>query len=363
MINKRTKLIALLLTSAVCLSSCGSLLPSSDNPNYTGDGPNEQQQEADAARREKTLRTVESILRYDRAEAQRQKEEEERNKEENRPLTAPSPEYTDLVIGTAKDLMREFLADYSSERYRDNMGNRALKTVLNGLTGETLNGGYITDKESEKAGYWRVANCTYYNVFFFTDGTENTARVLFKADMYHYTLKENENLAETTDPTDLTTENSEIGEHGNSFLVVAIDSVSQANLNEYSLTAGQVRENVLFFEDYDSAAGSFASGELKAEDWRIPDGYGIQLLDGYIGKPIVPMPELVGRFIDISAPENVKELDDLGITNYTVKWIDNDGSMVAYSIVSCSKDPGTLVDITDTARESTITVEVAKKAS
>ena len=361
--NSRLKIIALVLLLAVGLCSCGSILPNSDNPAYTGDGPNEAQQKQDAEKREEALRTVEAIWSYDRGEALRRKEEEERNKEENRPLTEPDAKYAALVIDTAKDLMREFLADYSSEEYLNNMGNRALKTILNGRTGETLNGGYITDRESEKAGYWRVTNCTYYNLFFFTDGTDNTARVLFKADMFHYTLKETENLAEQTDPTDLTTENSKIAEHNNCFLIVAIDSVSRADLAEGTIPAEQIRENILFFGSYDTAESSFSGGKLKVEEWKIPEEFQPQIIDGYLGKPIVQMPDLVGRFIDISNPDNVKELDDLGITNYRVIWVDNDGSMVAYSIVSCSRDPGAMIDITDTSRDATITVEVARKAS
>lgn len=356
------KLISLLLLLAVGLSSCGSILPESDQPGYTGDGPTEEQSAQDAEKIEDGIRALDALWSYDREEALLEKEEEIKNAEENRPLTETNAEFAELVTEDAKDRMRALLADYPSEAYKDNMDTRSLKTILNGLSGETVNGGYITDKATERSGYWRITNCVYYNSFFFTDGQDNTTRILFKASMYHYALKENENLAEATDPSELTTENSEITEYENSFLVVAIDSVSLTNLNERTLSEDQVRENVLFFENYDAAISSFTEGDLKAEEWKIPETYQMLLIDGYKGKPIVQMPELVGRYIDISTPENIKELDDLGVTNYEVKWVDNDGSLVAYSIVSCTKDPGALVDITDGSRESRITVEVAKKA-
>ena len=43
-------------------------------------------------------------------------------------------------------------------------------------------------------------------------------------------------------------------------------------------------------------------------------------------------------------------------------WQENDGSQVPYSILACSKEPGSAVDITDTSSDSKITVTVATKA-
>lgn len=59
------------------------------------------------------------------------------------------------------------------------------------------------------------------------------------------------------------------------------------------------------------------------------------------------MPDLIGHYIDISRPDQIAELDAVGI-RYRVVWEEaKDATTPSYSIISTSVKPGTVVDITD----------------
>lgn len=286
----------------------------------------------------------------------------EAEKRQQMPYTTAQQELIDYCRNQADIVVKEFLTDYSTEAYAGNETKRTLKKIYDGQTGREINGGAEALTIGYETGYWRVTDCSYYNTVFYTDGEVNSVRLLYRCNLYHYVLEAQENLAAQRDETELTTENSKVDEYGNAFLMVTMNDVCPKDVSDTIGKSQNFKEEVLLFTDYEAAIKSienpqhtFAALYLTNKEMKG------SVVNGYIGQPIVRIPNLVGKYIDVAHPEQIKELDELGITNYVVKWVENDGSHVPYSILTCSVDAGSLVDITDMSSESKIIITVAEK--
>ena len=283
-------------------------------------------------------------------------------REQSMPYKEPAEELVRYCRNQADKAVQDFLADYSSEAYEDNEENRTLKKIYDGVTGREINGGLEAMTIGYETGYWRVTDCSYYNSAFFTNGDHNSIRLLYRCSMFHYVLNSKENLAQSTDTSELTTGNSTVNAYDNAFLVVTMTDITPNDVGDDLGRPVGFEEKVLLFTDYDAAIASFSTPQHTFKELYLPKGSEGSIVNGYKGEPLVFMPDLSDKYIDVSRPENVRELDELGITNYTVKWVENDGSYIPYSILSCSVAPDTIVDITDMSRESNIIVEVADRA-
>lgn len=288
----------------------------------------------------------------------------EAEKRQQTPYTTAEPELVNYCRSQTDMAVKAFLNDYSTDAYSENEANRTLKKIYDGQTGKEINGGSAAVTIGYETGYWRITDCEYYNMAFYTNGKDaNSIRVLYLCNLYHYVMETPDNLAASQDNTDLTTKNSKVDEYENAFLMVTLDDVCPKDVSDTLGTSQNILPTVLLFTDYETAIKSIESpNHTFAELYLSDDEKNGSIVNGYIGQPIVAMPELVGKYIDVSRPNNIKELDDLGITNYVVEWKENDGSFVPYSILDCNVAAGTLVNITDTGRESKIVVSVASKA-
>lgn len=260
--------------------------------------------------------------------------------------------------------IKDFLSDYPTDDYSAGEEGRTLKKIYDGQTGKEINGGTEAITIGYETGYWRITNCEYYNMAFYSnDKDKNSVRLLYLCNLYHYVMETQENLAAQSDDTELTTDNSKVDEYENAFLVVTMDNVCPKDTSDTFGKSQNIKPEVLLFTDYESAIKSIEKPTHTFSDLYLSDGMTGSIVNGYIGQPIVTMPDLVGKYIDVSRPDNIKELDDLGITNYEVEWKENDGSYVSYSILESSVAAGTLVDITDDSSENQIIVTVAEKAA
>lgn len=260
----------------------------------------------------------------------------------------------------ADDAIRAFFADYSNENYEANKETRTLTAIYDGRSGREMNGGTKPVTIGQGTGYWRVTDCQQYSTVFYSDGESNAPRVLYRCDMFYYTLNDG-NLAETTDTSVMTAENSTVKEYPDMFLVVSLKDVCPNDTLDPAVGQTKIMPEVLAFENYDDMMASFMNPMHSFSDLYIPKGSTGNVVSGYASKPIVAMPELVGRYIDVSQPDKVPELEAIGVKNYVVNWLENDGSMVPYSIQSASLEAGTVIDITDMTVDSRITVDVAGK--
>ncbi len=281
------------------------------------------------------------------------------------PYRASSPELVNYCTSHANAQMTEFLNDFTSEKYELRKQSRALKQIYDGETGVEINGGIEPKIIGFETGYWRITDCNYYNLAFFSNKEHNSVRVLYRCNLYHYLQKKADDLTNAPQNTEvMTTENTDVQEYENAFLVVTINNVCPVNINEpFTVLPQEMRPEVLMFKDYESAIKSFKEPKHTIKELYLTKDYEGSVVNGYIGKPLVTMPDLVGQFVDVSQPDNVVALDELGITNYKVVWEENDGSKVAYSILSTNKEAGSIVDITDSNASNCIEVVVAKKAA
>lgn len=257
--------------------------------------------------------------------------------------------------------IKDFLADYPTDDYYGRETDHTLRKIYDGQTGKEINGGTEAVTIGYETGYWRITDCEYYNMAFYSND-KDTVRLLYLCNLYHYVMESQENLAAQNDDTELTTNNSKVDEYENAFLVVTMDNVCPKDTSDTFGTSQNIKPEVLLFIDYETAVKSIENPTHTFSDLYLSDNMTGSVVNGYIGQPIVTMPELTGKYIDVSRPENIKELDSLGITNYKVEWKDNEGSYVPYSILECNVAAGTLIDITDDSSENEIIVTVAKKA-
>lgn len=247
----------------------------------------------------------------------------------------------------AEVALSEFVNDFSGEEYIENRDNRTFTTLYSGDGTGIVNGGIVPQKNGENIEYWRIADCTYYNQFFFapkTVGADNMVKVVFRCNMYAYRLKD----GLTSDVTELNNSNADIIEYKDSFIVVTFKNISELNLSFVNAKPVDLCEKILVYRDYDKAVEGFTMAPKGCEDLRVPlDCQERQLVDGFVGKPYVQMPDLVGHYIDISHPDRIEALDELGI-KYKVVWEESkDDTVPSYCILSTSVAAGTTVDITD----------------
>lgn len=289
----------------------------------------------------------------------------EAEKRQQTPYTTADQELVNYCRSQADMAVKAFLSDYSTDAYAENEASRTLKKIYDGQTGREINGGSEAVTIGYETGYWRITECEYYNTVFYTNEKDsNSVRVLYLCNLYHYVMETPDNLAASQNDTELTTENSKVDEYENAFLMVTLNDVCPKDVSDTLGTSQKILPTVLLFTDYETAVKSIENpNHTFSELYLSEDEKTGSVVNGYVGQPIVSMPELVGKYIDVSRPNNVKELDDLGITNYAVEWKENDGSYIPYSILDCNVTVGTLVDITDSSRENKIIVTVASKAT
>lgn len=289
----------------------------------------------------------------------------EAEKRQQTPYTTADQELVNYCRSQADMAVKAFLSDYSTDAYAENEASRTLKKIYDGQTGREINGGPEAVTIGYETGYWRITDCEYYNTVFYTNEKDsNSVRVLYLCNLYHYVMETPDNLAASQNDTELTTENSKVDEYENAFLMVTLNDVCPKDVSDTLGTSQKILPTVLLFTDYETAVKSIENpNHTFSELYLSEDEKTGSVVNGYVGQPIVSMPELVGKYIDVSRPNNVKELDDLGITNYAVEWKENDGSYIPYSILDCNVTVGTLVDITDSSRENKIIVTVASKAT
>lgn len=289
----------------------------------------------------------------------------EAEKRQQTPYTTADQELVNYCRSQADMAVKAFLSDYSTDAYAENEASRTLKKIYDGQTGREINGGSEAVTIGYETGYWRITDCEYYNTVFYTNEKDsNSVRVLYLCNLYHYVMETPDNLAASQNDTELTTENSKVDEYENAFLMVTLNDVCPKDVSDTLGTSQKILPTVLLFTDYETAVKSIENpNHTFSELYLSEDEKTGSVVNGYVGQPIVSMPELVGKYIDVSRPNNVKELDDLGITNYAVEWKKNDGSYIPYSILDCNVTVGTLVDITDSSRENKIIVTVASKAT
>lgn len=288
----------------------------------------------------------------------------EKEKEQVTPYTSPETELVNYCRNQGDAAVKEFLEDYSTDDYYNGEADRTLKKIYDGQTGREINGGTEAVTIGYETGYWRITDCEYYSMAFYTnEKDENSVRLLYMCNLYHYVLETQENLAEQSNDTELTTDNSKVDEYENAFLMVTMDDVCPKNTSDTFGVSQNIKPEVLLFNDYETAIKSIENPAHTFSDLYLSEDMKGSIVNGYIGQPIVTMPDLIGKYIDVSRPKNVKELDDLGITNYKVEWKENDGTYVPYSILECNVEPGTLINITDTSKENQIVITVADKAS
>lgn len=288
----------------------------------------------------------------------------ENEKKQQTPYQTAEKELVNYCRNQSDTAVKEFLEDYPTEDYTGNEANRTLKKIYDGETGREINGGTEAVTIGYETGYWRITDCEYYNMAFYANGEdENSVRLLYMCNLYHYVMEGQENLAEQSNDTELTTDNSKVDEYENAFLMVTMDDICPKDASDTLGKSQKFKPEVLLFTDYETAIKSIENPVHTFSDLYLDDDMTGSIVNGYIGQPIVTMPDLIGKYIDVSRPENVKELDDLGITNYKVEWKENDGTYVPYSILETNVAAGSLVDITDDSPESTIVVTVAEKVT
>lgn len=283
--------------------------------------------------------------------------------QQSQPYLEADADLINFCSSESGNAMADFMKDYPSDSYVSNESNRILKKIYDGQNDKEVNGGVDLQTIGFETGYWRVTDCSYYNLVFLNNAAHNSVRVLYRCKMFHYVLNEQENLADSMDKTELTADNSTVNEYDNAFLVVTLTDICPKDIQNASEGNSKISSEILMFTDYNSALTSFTAPKHTFKDLYLSEDYKGSVVNGYVGEPLVVMPDLVGKYIDVSMPKKVKELDALGITNYSVEWAENDGSSVPYSILSTSVAAGSVVDITDTNEDSTITVTVADKVS
>lgn len=288
----------------------------------------------------------------------------ENEKKQQTPYTTAEKELINYCRNQADSAVKDLLDDYPTEEYSAGESGRILKKIYDGQTGREINGGTEAVTIGYETGYWRITDCEYYNMAFYTnEKDENSVRLLYMCNLYHYVLENQQNLAEQSDDTELTTDNSKVDEYENAFLMVTMDNVCPKDTSDTLGDSQNIKPEVLLFTDYETAIKSIENPSHTFSDLYLNEDMKGSIVNGYIGQPIITMPDLVGKYIDVSRPDSIKELDDLGVTNYKVEWKENDGSYVPYSILECNVEPGTLVNITDDSQDNQIIVTVAKKAT
>lgn len=304
---------------------------------------------------------VDDLMKMPPMMSAEEKAQAEIEDEQKRPFTEASKDMIDYCKTQTNNALSQLIADYPSSAYTENAENRKLEKICSGDTSLELNGGVQPVQIGSDIGYWRFTNCTYYNTVFYTNGESNFVESLYRCTAYHYVMNES-NLVGDAIPNELTTENSTVTELNDVFLVVNEKDVKPLDIKS-SDDSNEMSRVVLMFNSYEDVINSFSKPKHTFTEQFIGEDFNGTIIDGYLGTPIVTMPELVGKFIDVAKPNNVKELDDLHVTNYKVEWVDNDGSQVPYSILSTNKETGTYIDITDKSDEATIVVQVASKPS
>lgn len=264
-----------------------------------------------------------------------------------KPLLTLSDDAISFCQREAEAAMSEFIADFSSSAYEDNETNRILKKMYSGDGSGILNGGIIPQQNGDNLEYWRIADCTYYNQFFFAPqsaGDDNMVKVVFRCNLYAYRLKEG---AEVNN-SELNNTNADIIEYKDSFIVVTLKNISELALSYVNAAPIDIAEEIVVYPEYDKAIKGFDAPPKGCDTLKVPAKcYPPELVDGFIGKPYVQMPDLIGHYIDISHPDSIAELDEVGI-RYRVVWEDaEDATTPSYSIISTSVKAGTVVDITD----------------
>lgn len=281
--------------------------------------------------------------------------------ERQQPIQQYSEDAVAQGLAAAEKAMDEFVSDFATDRFSSNAEQRTIKLLYGGDGSGVLNGGTTPQKNGGNTEYWRIADCEYYNQFFFAPsigGDSNMVKILFRCNLFAYRLKEGASVTTSV----LTSENADIIEYDDAFLVLTIRNVSEENLALVDAAPYDIAENLLAYPTYEKAVAGFHDVPAGLESLQIPsnceDGV---LVDGYVGKPYVTMPAIVGQYIDISRPNSVDTLEALGI-RYKVTWVKNDGTMTPYSILSTSVAPGTVIDITDSdapAVEVTVAKDIA----
>lgn len=364
------KYMSVMLAIILVLNFTGcSILPKEQQPSIT---PEELAAEEKMAQEVfidhyKMASLVDFLMHLEPILSEEEKAKQDAEMRQKMPFRVATPDLINYCTSHANAQIQTFLKEFGSDKYEIGKETRNLKQIYDGATGVEVNGGVEPKIIGFETGYWRITNCNYYNQVFFTNQQNNSVRILYRCNMYHYLLKKADNLADTPDLATvgaMTTENTDVKEYENAFLVVTINNVCPMNVKDSLDVAPQgLQPEILMFKDYESAMKSFSNPEHTFENLYMPDDFKGTVVDGYAGKPLVIMPELVGQFVDVSTPDTISALEKLGIKNYRVKWEQNDGSKVAYSILSTSHTAGEIIDITDKSLESCIEVVVAEKTT
>lgn len=352
---------------AVSMVGCG-ILPQDPAPAMTAEELAVQEQAAQQAFIDhyKMAYLADFIMHLEPILTEEEKAKQDAELRQKMPFRVATPDLVNYCTSHSNSQIQTFLSEFGSDKYETGKEGRALKQIYDGETGVEINGGVAPKIIGFETGYWRITNCNYYNQVFFTNQQDNSIRILYRCNMYHYRLKKSDNLAESQGLGDagiMTTDNTDVREYENAFLVVTINNVCPVNVKDpLDVVPQGLQPEILMFKDYESAMQSFSNPLHTIQNLYMPSEFKGTVVDGYAGKPLVIMPELVGQFVDVSTPNVIAPLEELGIKNYKVKWEENDGSMVAYSILSTSRKAGEIVDITDKAFENCIEVVVADKA-
>lgn len=294
-------------------------------------------------------------------------EEELAYQAEQKRLATPYKEVSDQLISYCQRIsdssVTEFVNDFADERYAENEETRILKKMYDGKTGVEINGGLEPETHGLDTGYWRITNCKNYNMLFYTNEEHNSVRVIYRCNAYHYTVKNNEEDLAAGDTSDeMTIDNTVVESFEDVFFMTTITDICPSEIESFNLDYGCINPKLYMYTSYDDAIASIQDETNRVSDTVLDDTYSGSIIDGYIGKPIVAMPDLIGKYIDVAKPNNVRELDARGITNYKINWVENNGEYVSYSVVSTNVEAGDIVDITDEREESMIVVDVADKA-
>lgn len=85
--------------------------------------------------------------------------------------------------------IKDFLSDYPTDDYSAGEESRTLKKIYDGQTGKEINGGTEAITIGYETGYWRITNCEYYNMAFYSnDKDKNSVRLLYLCNLYHYVM-------------------------------------------------------------------------------------------------------------------------------------------------------------------------------
>lgn len=362
------KHIAIVLATVLAFNLVGcSILPQEQQPTITPEELERKEKIAQEAFIDhyKMAYLADFIMHLEPILTEEEKAKQDAELRQKMPFRVATPDLINYCTSHANAQIQNFLSEFGSDRYETGKENRNLKQIYDGTTGVEINGGVESKIIGFETGYWRITDCNYYNQVFFTNQQDNSVRILYRCNMYHYLLKKADNLAESLDQTEvMTTDNTDVKEYENAFLVVTINNICPINVRDsLDIVPQGLQPEILMFKDYESAMQSFSNPEHTFENLYMPNDFEGTVVDGYAGKPLVIMPELVGQFVDVSTPDTISALEKLGIKNYKVKWEKNDGSKVAYSILSTSRAAGDIIDITDKSFENCIDIVVADKVS